>query len=229
MDRPRRGGIWILGLAGFGTNVGWGMNKIFTAVILGARGAALPLIGVVLGLQGLFGIILNPVTGFLSDRLETRLGRRRPFLLIGFPGAALALILLYFARSLTIALAAVIAFYFFQQLSQAPYLAMMPDTYDHSEYGKAAGALNVLWMLGTLISFLVVPIVWQFLGHLAAFVLGAVVLAVSGLITAVYSHDTPRQTKPRSRSNIRPFQSVELWKYLIAQALWWLGFPPCHD
>ena len=143
MDQRRRRNIWILGLAGFGTNVGWGLNKVFTAVILGARGAGLPMIGAVLGLQGLFGIILNPVTGYFSDRLHTRVGRRGPFLLVGYPGAAIALLFLYFAHSLGVALAAVIAFFFFVQMSQAPYMAMMPDSYDSSEYGKA-GLLAVL-------------------------------------------------------------------------------------
>ena len=224
MDKSARKRIGILGLAGFGTNVGWGFNKIFTAVLLEARGAAVPLIGAVLGIQGLFGIILNPVAGFVSDRLETRFGRRRPFLFIAFPGAALALMLLYFAQSLTIALSATIAFYFFQQLSQAPYQAMMPDVCEENDYGEASGILNVLWMLGTLVSFLVVPLVWQFIGHFAAFLIGSVVLLTTGLTTAIRSHEKPRIADFRLHPDVRLLASWEFLKYLVAQVLWWLGF-----
>ncbi len=224
MNRETRGRVWILGMAGFGTNLGWGLNKIFTAVLLAARGAGVPLIGWIFGIQGLFGIILNPVTGFISDRITTRFGRRRPFLFIGFPGATLALVLLYVASSLTVALIAVIAFYFFQQLSQAPYLAMMPDTCDVQDYGEAAGILNVLWMLGTLVSFLVVPLVWQFAGHLLAFLLGAGVLLATGLITAIRSREKDAETTRRSRPTMRFMTSPGFLQYLAAQALWWLGF-----
>ncbi len=224
MDRETRGRIWILGMAGFGTNLGWGLNKIFTAVLLAARGAGVPLIGWIFGIQGLFGIILNPVTGFISDRMVTRFGRRRPFLFVGFPGATLALILLYLAPSLTVALIAVITFYFFQQLTQAPYLAMMPDTCDVQDYGEAAGVLNVLWMLGTLVSFLVVPLVWQFVGHLAAFVMGSGVLLATGLITAIRSREKEAVSIQRSHPTMRFMTSPAFIQYLIAQALWWLGF-----
>lgn len=224
MDRPARRRIWVLGLAGLGKNVGWGMNKVFTAALLGARGAGAPLVGAVLGIEGFFGIILNPLTGFISDRMETRFGRRRPYLFIGFPGAAVALLLIYFAHALGLAIAATVAFYFFQQISQTPYQAMMPDNCEESEYGEASGILNLLWTLGNLVAFLVVPLVWEYGGHLAAFLLGAVVLLATGLITAVRSREKPAPASPRPRPDLGPLANGELWKYYIAQALWWLGF-----
>lgn len=200
------------------------MNKVFTAAFLGARGAATPLVGAVLGIEGLFGIILNPLTGYLSDRIETRFGRRRPYLFVAFPGAAAALMLLYFAPSLALAVAATVAFYFFQQLSQTPYQAMMPDNCAESEYGEASGILNLLWLLGNLIAFLVVPMVWEFFGHLPAFLLGALVLLGTGMITAVRSREQPAPQGPRVRPDLRALLSREVWKYYAAQALWWLGF-----
>lgn len=200
------------------------MNKVFTAAFLGARGAGAPLVGAVLGIEGLFGIVLNPLTGYLSDRIQTRFGRRRPYLFVAFPGAAAALLLLYFAPSLALAIGATVAFYFFQQLSQTPYQAMMPDNCAQSEYGEASGILNLLWLLGNLMAFLVVPMVWEFFGHLPAFLLGALVLLGTGMITAVRSREQPAPAGSRPQPDLRPLLSREVGKYYLAQALWWLGF-----
>lgn len=225
VDRAARRRIWILGLAGLGRNVGWGMNKVFTAALLTARGASSPLAGAVLGIEGLFGLILNPLTGYISDRLVTRAGRRRPFLFIAFPGAAISLLLLYFAQTLPLAIAATVLFYFFQQLSPTPYQAMMPDVCEAGDYGEASGILNLLWSVGNIIAFLVVPIVWETMGHLAAFLLGAVVLLGTGLITAVRIKEQPHEApRARPRPDLRPLLGREMLKYYIAQALWWLGF-----
>ena len=105
------------------------------------------------------------------------------------------------------------------------HLAYLPPlTTRNSEEPKAAGTLNVLWMFGTLVAFLVIPLVWQLFGHLPAFVLGAVILAASGVATALYDRPGVSGTKPRQHSGFQPLSSLEFWKYLIAQTLWWLGF-----
>ena len=48
-------------------------------------GLSLGFVGLVLALSRVFDGITDPVIGFLSDRMRTRWGRRRPFILIGMP------------------------------------------------------------------------------------------------------------------------------------------------
>lgn len=223
MDKKSRRSIWNLGMAGLGRNVGWGMNKVFTPGLLAALTPSTQLIGLVLGVEGLFGLILNPLTGYVSDRHEGKGGRRRPYLLVAFPGAAIMLILLYLSKSLGLAIGAAVLFYFFQQLSPTPYQAMMPDALDEKAYGQASGILNLLWAVGNLIAFLVVPVVYTLVSHSLGFILGATILLAGGLWTAFSVKEKRRETQTQQPS-LRPLLSGTLMKYYVAQGLWWLGF-----
>lgn len=226
MEKSKRRYVWTLGMAGLGRNVGWGMNKVFTAQLLGTLTSSTGLIGAVLGIEGLFGLILNPLSGYLSDRFPTRIGRRRPYLFVAFPGAAITLVLMYLTHSLGVAIFAVVLFYFFQQLSPTPYQAMMPDSVDEHSYGEASGILNLLWSAGNLIAFLVVPLVYTLVSHIGGFLLGALILLAGGLFTAFATRE-PRAAKQAAslpKLDYAPLLSGALLKYYVAQGLWWLGF-----
>ena len=224
MDKRERRYVWLLGLAGLGRNVGWGMNKVFTAVLLGALTPSTQLIGSVLGAEGLLGVVLNPLSGWLSDRTPTRIGRRRPYLFVAFPGAAIMLMLMYLTKSLGLAVAATLLFYFFQQLSPTPYQAMMPDRVEEKDYGEASGILNLLWTLGNLIAFLVVPLVYELVSHTLGFLLGAAILLVGGLWTAFTARERGEGPRAPVRGATAALRSPALLKYYVAQGLWWLSF-----
>lgn len=200
------------------------MNKVFTAAMLGTLTPSTQLIGSVLGAEGLFGVVLNPLSGWLSDRTPTRIGRRRPYLFVAFPGAAIMLMLFYLTKSLTLAVLATLLFYFFQQLSPTPYQAMMPDRVAEKDYGEASGILNLLWTLGNLIAFLVVPLVYEMISHVLGFVLGAAILLAGGLWTAFAAKERPETIRRPVRHSAAALRSPALLKYYVAQGLWWLSF-----
>ena len=58
-------------------------------------GLSLGFVGLVLALSRVFDGITDPIIGFLSDRIRTRWGRRKPFILIGMPIFMLGVYLLW--------------------------------------------------------------------------------------------------------------------------------------
>jgi GPH family glycoside/pentoside/hexuronide:cation symporter len=60
-------------------------------------GLSLAVVGVLITLSRFTDVITDPLIGFLSDRLRTRWGRRKPFVLIGTPIYALGMWLLFVA------------------------------------------------------------------------------------------------------------------------------------
>ena len=58
-------------------------------------GLALGLVGLIITLSRFTDVITDPIIGFLSDRLKTRWGRRKPFMLIGTPIYAAGIWLLF--------------------------------------------------------------------------------------------------------------------------------------
>jgi len=60
-------------------------------------GLSLAVVGILITLSRFTDVITDPIIGFLSDRLRTRIGRRKPFILIGTPIYAAGMWLLFVA------------------------------------------------------------------------------------------------------------------------------------
>lgn len=86
--------IWNMSFGFLGIQFGWGLQMANMSPIykyLGADEASLPY----LWLAGpLTGLLVQPIVGAMSDRTWTRLGRRRPYFLVGAILASICLILM---------------------------------------------------------------------------------------------------------------------------------------
>ena len=58
-------------------------------------GLSLAFVGLVLALSRVFDGLTDPLIGFYSDRIRTRWGRRKPFMLIGTPIFVVGVVLLW--------------------------------------------------------------------------------------------------------------------------------------
>ncbi len=84
--------IWNMSFGFFGIQFGWGLQMANMSAIyqyLGATPEDIPLLWLAAPLTGL---IVQPIVGYYSDRTWNRMGRRRPFFLVGAILASLALI-----------------------------------------------------------------------------------------------------------------------------------------
>ncbi len=77
-----------------GIQFGWGLQMANMSSIYGYLGANADSLSILWLAAPVTGIIIQPLIGQSSDRLWTRLGRRRPFILAGALLASLALILM---------------------------------------------------------------------------------------------------------------------------------------
>lgn len=135
-------------------NVGAGMVFAFTNAALPFYLASYGLPNVVIGLLGQdrppTAGLLQIVVGTLSDRTRTRLGRRRPYLLIGIPVAAAALLALGARPPLALMLPVLLLMTSFLAVGYGPYLALLPDLVPSAQRGRVGAVLGVGNMLGQL-------------------------------------------------------------------------------
>src|SRR5437660_352089 len=90
--------IWNMSFGFLGIQFGWGLQMANMSAIyeyLGARADQIPLLWLAAPLTGLF---VQPVIGHMSDRTWGRLGRRRPYFLVGALLSSSALVLMPNAR-----------------------------------------------------------------------------------------------------------------------------------
>ncbi|MEO8875689.1 MAG: MFS transporter [Polyangiaceae bacterium] len=130
------------------------MPSFALALCLGVLSTYLPLlarrftsstaiIGLLVGGEGLIAVMLPIWVGRFSDRIDTRFGRRLPFLLVTAPVAAVALSLMPFAPSLLVMAAEVLVFYIAYFTYFSPYRALYPDLISEEASGRAQGIQGV--------------------------------------------------------------------------------------
>ncbi len=214
-----------LGMAGLARNVGYGANKVFAADLLSLLTPSQPLIGLVLGMEGFLGLILNPLAGWMSDRYTTRFGRRRLYIIFSAPLAGLLWVLFTGSHVLNLAIIFLISFYFFQQVSPTPYQAWMPDIVSPQFWGRASGLLNLWWQVGNFLAFLPIPLLWKTI-HGGAFWVTAAIMVVGGLVTGFGVRERAPAAQPARAERMPrvPWLSPDLIKYFVAQLFWWLAF-----
>src|SRR5262249_52563836 len=109
-------------------------------------------IGLVLGSEGLFALLVSPVIGPWSDSFQTPMGRRRPFMLAALGPLGFCLLLMPFMPNLWTTCLIVLTFFFAYYLYEPPYRGLYPDLVSSSHYGRAQGVQHVLRGFALLIA-----------------------------------------------------------------------------
>jgi MFS family permease len=100
-------------------------------------------LSLVAGTGALLAMFANPFFGKLSDRTSSRLGMRRPWMVIGLVGGSLGILVVAVAPNIPVVLLGwCIAQVFFNALLAA-LVAVLPDQVPVSQRGQVAGVLGV--------------------------------------------------------------------------------------
>lgn len=138
------------------------------------------LTGLLIGTEGLLALFLPLAIGRWSDRLETPLGPRFPFMIAAAPFAVVAVALMPLAGSLLVLGCLIVGFYVAYLTYGTPYRAVYPDLVPEELRGRSQGVQTTLREMGTglaLVSGGVLLAIWQPLPFLAAAAVFAAVTA----------------------------------------------------
>jgi MFS family permease len=175
--------------------------------------SAHPLAGLAIGLITTFGVLIaifvQPTMGAISDHTQARIGRRKPFIMIG---TAMDLVFLTFAawafsnNNYWAFVVAVALLQFSSNFAQGPYQGYIPDLVPGRQVGIASGLLGAANIAGNLLgpglAILFVAVLPDVLGFpeitLGLFAAIAVVEVTTMLITVFIVPDRP--APPTSKS-----------------------------
>lgn len=214
-------------------NLGVNMVNAFSnaALPLYLASYSLPawLVGVLAQQDSSLGGIEQPFIGLLSDRTRTRLGKRRPFFLVGVPLVVLSLAFLsthppFWAVVLNLTL-----FASFLAVANDPYKALMADLFASEQRGRVGAAAGLANMAGQVVFLLLANFLWE-TNEPWVFHLVELGLVGSFAITFLGIREPETTTAPASwhwqefRRYLRDVLSHrEFSKYAIAQLFYWFG------
>ena len=179
------GFTFLIGLGFFGTELLWRVYNNFVPLYLQSGNPIFdstqshPLMGfglntfttgIIMGLDNLAALFLLPLTGMLSDRTNTRIGRRMPFILIFAPIAAISFVVIPLAPSMitpetngnissmpalfAIFMASLVIMLFAMASYRTPVVSLMPDLTPSPLRSKANGVINFMGGLAGVVGTL---------------------------------------------------------------------------
>jgi MFS family permease len=153
-----------------------------------------------LGLMTFVGLIIamivQPISGSLSDRWRSRWGRRRPLITLGTALDFIFLAILGFAGGLVWLAIGYIGLQFTSNIAHGPAQGLLPDKIPPEKHGTASGVKNLLDMTGLVIASLLMGNLLDPDAPNALIPLSVVaaVLMVGTLITIVWVREVPTNT-----------------------------------
>jgi MFS family permease len=180
---------FIIGLGFFTVSIVWGLYNVAMPLFLADLGLSGVAVGSVMTIDNFFALIFLPIFGTLSDRTNTRYGRRMPYLLVGIPLSALAFIIIPITKSALIPLMiTVIAMNFFMSIYRSPTVALMPDFTARPLRSKANGVINFMGGVGAVIAFLIGGFLFK-LNDFYPFAVGCGIMIITIILMYLLIHE----------------------------------------
>jgi MFS family permease len=190
----------------------------------------------VLGLLTFFGLLIamlvQPISGALSDRWESRFGRRRPLIGLGSGLDLISLALLAWAGSLPLAAIAYIGLQFTSNIAHGPAQGLMNDRVTPESMGLASGIKNLFDMAGIVVSSLLIGRLYgggspaRAVGVIGALLIGATAVTVLGVKEdRTDQRDQSREERPALREMMRVDVSAhpDYWRLIGSRLLFLIG------
>ena len=144
-----------LGFGSLGLAATWALYNTFMPLLLAQFISSSGVRGTIMALDNVLAVFMLPIIGAWSDRLEGRLGKRIPFLLVGMPLTGLLFAALPFAAEhLWLLLLVDVAFLFAITLFRAPLIALMPDHVAPRDRSSANGIITLMGAAGGAVGLL---------------------------------------------------------------------------
>jgi maltose/moltooligosaccharide transporter len=206
VNKPRLSSlqIWNMNFGFFGIQFGWGLQMANMSAIYQYLGAKEEDIAWLWIAAPLTGLIVQPIVGYASDRTWTRLGRRRPYFLVGALLSTLALIAM--PNSPTVWMAAGLLWMLDASINitMEPFRAFVGDMLPPAQRKTGFAMQSLLIGLGAVLSSALPWVLTNWFGvmntpgesliprtvHLA-FSIGSAVFAAAVLYTIVLTREYP--------------------------------------
>lgn len=116
-------------------------------------------LGAAAAVGAVMALVLQPTIGALSDRTSTRLGRRRPYILVGAVGLLIGLSLLALTHQVALFIAGLLVVVAANTIGVTVCQGLVPDCVPEHQRGAASGFVGLMTLLGTVGSLAVASVV----------------------------------------------------------------------
>ncbi len=153
---------FFIGLAFLSISSFWQLyDNIIPLILQNTFGVGETFTGTIMALDNLLALFLLPIFGAFSDRVDTRFGKRTPFIVLGTIGAVSFMLLIPISNNLGnfplffVSLGAVLLF---MSTYRSPAVALMPDLTPKPLRSKANAIINLMGAVGAIFALAVISL-----------------------------------------------------------------------
>lgn len=148
--RFSHGRTFLLGIGFMSVSVVWSIYNTFLPPMYDKLVGSTLIVGLIMTLDNVLALVIQPWIGAQSDRTWTRFGRRLPYVMVGMPLAGLLLFWLPGAavRGLGVLLLVTVAMNIGMAISRTPIVSLMADLTPSRHRSTANGIINLMGGLG---------------------------------------------------------------------------------
>ena len=143
---------FLIGLAFLSISAFWQMyDNVIPLILKNSFGIQETVTGAIMGIDNILALFLLPVFGAFSDKVNTRIGRRMPFILLGTLFSVILLVILPIAdntRNLVLFIGGLFLVLVCMGTYRSPAVALMPDLTPKPLRSKANSIINLMGAVG---------------------------------------------------------------------------------
>ncbi len=186
------GKTFVLGFGFFGISLIWPIFNNFVPIFLKEEFLlSATLIGFIMTWDNYLNLFIQPIVGERSDRSWTRIGRRKPWILLGAPLAAVFFITVPIMGTVPAIMIAILLTNLSMALFRSPTIALLGDLFPSAQRSTANGIINLMGGLGAIAAFLVGGALYA-MGKVAPFVFGSIVLLAAMTVVLIFVKEPQR-------------------------------------
>jgi len=222
---------FILGFGFFAISITWSVYNAFMPLLLGNYLKSAALIGFIMTIDNYLALFIQPTVGFYSDKINTRFGRRMPFIMIGMPLAALFMFIIPNTSSLFGLIFALLFMNLSMSIYRSPVIALMPDITSKPNRSKSNSIINFMGGIGSLIAYFIGGKLYE-MNEGYPFILSATLIVFSFIVlfTRIKEHrDVLHYEEAEEKRNMFQglgiaFKDKNTRYLLLAICSWFIGF-----
>ena len=235
---------FFIGLAFLSICAFWQMYDSIVPLILEETfGLKETVVGAIMSIDNILAVFLLPILGTLSDKVDTRLGKRTPFILFGTIAAVALMMVLPFAdttKNLVLFVVALGLTLLAMATYRSPAVALMPDLTPKPLRSSANAVINLMGAIGGVYALILiktlVPKVKNpnylpvFIGIAAMMIVAVILLMittnekkVAAQVAAEYPEEAEKEVEVSNQKMPKPVKK-SLVLILISIFLWFTAY-----
>ncbi len=176
----------LTGFGFLGISLIWPVFNQFIPILLQSKMGLTPALALfIMTWDNILNIFIQPWVGQKSDRTWNRFGRRKGWILLGAPIAAVGFVFIPVAQTVIAIMVSILITNLGMALFRSPTVAWLGDLFSPEERSKANGVINFMGGIGGLLAFVVGGLLFDRVGAAGPFVAGALAMLLA-LGVAVY-------------------------------------------